>query len=203
MARHFTKALTAAALAIILTSGSPAEAPTLTQTAVSLVTPEVAPSSTPDSEQLDIEREATLRAARVKAEEKAAAAARVAEQKVKPVENKPSAKIVAPTSTTASTQNFHAWVNATLAKYGVSPGPSATFRVGNTAFCGGYMCTTTIRYGSVPASSVTVVSPGAIGNEFALIHEVAHQKGVGFKDTGGECAADVWARQYVSGSIYC
>ena len=27
--------------------------------------------------------------------------------------------------------------------------------------------------------------------------------GVGFPDTGGECAADTWARQYVQGSIYC
>lgn len=199
MAKHFTVALTATVLAAILVSGNPAQAPTITQTAISFADPATAP----DSEQLEIERESILRSARIKAEEKAAAVARVAEQKVKPVENKPLAKIVAPSSVPASTQSFHAWVNATLAKYGVSPGPSAVFRVGNTAFCGGYMCTTTIRYGTVPASSVTVVSPGAIGNEFALIHEVAHQKGVGFKDTGGECAADVWARQYIAGSIYC
>jgi hypothetical protein len=116
---------------------------------------------------------------------------------IKPLEAKPEK--IAP----ATAQSFHAWVNATLNKYGVSPGPGASFRVGSTAFCGGYMCTRAERYGTAVFASVTTVSPGAIGNEFALIHEVAHQHGVGLIDTGGECAADRWTRQYIAGSIYC
>jgi hypothetical protein len=78
--------------------------------------------------------------------------------------------------------------------------------VGATGFCGGYMCTTSYRASAattIPYRSLTTVSPGAIGNDFALIHEVAHQHGVGFHFSGGECAADVWARKYVQGSIYC
>lgn len=153
-------------------------------------------------------KKAADEAASAKAAEEAAAA-RAAEQAVaaKAASEAAQAKAVtaapAPAPAPAPAADFMGWVNATMARYGVSPGPGASFVVGNTGFCGGYMCTTTQRYGTTPFQSLTTVSPGAIGNEFALIHEIAHQHGVGFKDSGGECAADVWARQYVQGSIYC
>jgi hypothetical protein len=101
--------------------------------------------------------------------------------------------------------DFMGWVNATMSGYGVSPGPGAVFVVGDTSFCGGYMCTTAYRANAsaAPHRSLTTVSPGAIGHDFALVHEIAHQHGVGFSYSGGECAADVWARQYIGGSIYC
>lgn len=217
MTKHFIKALTAATFAVVLVSGCAAQAPAVQAVSSSNV-PVFEVTSTPASEQLEIKAAAAVKAAETKAAKVAAEAAAVkiaeikaaadsaaaaAEEQIKAKAAVPPAAAVAPPKATAPAQDFHSWVNATLAKYGVSPGPGASFRVGSTGFCGGYMCTTVERYGTTPFRSVTTVSPGAIGNEFALIHEVAHQKGVGLRDTGGECAADVWARHYVGGSIYC
>lgn len=139
----------------------------------------------------------------LKAQEEATAAS-LAAQKVVPEAPAPVAKAAPVAASQAATvANFHNWVNYVLNKYGVAPGPNARFVVGDTSWCGGYMCITVQRYDTTVLSSVVTVSPGAIGNEFALVHEVGHTQGVGFKDTGGECAADAWARQYLSGSTIC
>ena len=209
-----TRRVTAAILALPLLAGCATPgASIMSPDALSAVTvSQSAPASTAETEQAEISAQIKSRAAAAKAAKKAAdeaAAAKAASDAAaaKAVEDAVAAKAATQTKAAsaapAPAAGFMGWVNATMARYGVSPGPGSAFVVGNTGFCGGYMCTTTHRYGTTPFKSLTTVSPGAIGNDFALIHEIAHQHGVGFPDTGGECAADTWARQYVQGSIYC
>jgi hypothetical protein len=195
------KMMTVTAFSAVLISCGAVPISTNVQTISSLTPSESEVTSTPETEKSDmlVTKSADFEKAIKNSEATPATAKTIAPipEPIKPIEASPKKTVPAPV------QNFHAWVNATLTKYGVSPGPGASFRVGDTAFCGGYMCTRAERYGTSVFASVTTVSPGAIGNEFALIHEVAHQHGVGLVDTGGECAADRWTRQYIAGSIYC
>lgn len=112
----------------------------------------------------------------------------------------PPAAVPAPAIVPAT--NGQAWVQATMAKYGVYAPAGTQFVFGPMpASCAGADGCTVYSYKAdlVPFNIVITLKPGVL-SEYLLFHEIGHAKGI--RD---ECAADNYARSVVGPVVghYC
>lgn len=116
-----------------------------------------------------------------------------AQKKVVPVAPTPVAP-VAKAPVAAPVTSGNAWIQATMAKYGVYPAAGTQFVIGPMpAGCiGADGCTEFYETPEgVGYDYVITIRPGQL-TEYLLIHEIAHARGI-----RNECAADNFARSYL------